>query len=118
MGLRKTGFLGRHADIRWIVTRHILRVGADDYRDDQRLAVNGVGRDHQDRSVPSLFPTVGGAEADEVNLARLIILQPIGLGDREVCGESRTFGADCWIRGHLGYRFRKGARPLLGSELL
>ena len=57
------------ADVRWIVTRHIPCVGADDDRDDQRLAVNGVGRDHQDRSAPSLFPTVSGAEVDEVNLA-------------------------------------------------
>src|SRR2546425_3467821 len=65
----KAGFPGRHADVRWIVTRHIPCAGADDYRDDQWLAVNGVGRDHQDRSAPSLSPTVSGAEVDEVNLA-------------------------------------------------
>src|SRR3989442_15960176 len=65
----KAGFPGRHADVRWIVTRHIPCAGADDYRDDQRLAVNGVGRDHQDRSATGLFPTASEAEGDEVNLA-------------------------------------------------
>ncbi len=65
----KTGFLGRHADVRWIVARHIFCVGADDHCDDQGLTVNGVSRDDQYRSATSLFPAVGGAQVDKVDLS-------------------------------------------------
>ncbi len=65
---RKTGFLGCHADVRRIVTRHIPCVGANHHRDHERLAVDGVCRDHQDGPSPGLFPAVGGTEVDEVNL--------------------------------------------------
>ena len=66
---RKTGFPGRHANVCRIVTRHILCVGADDHRDNERLAVNGVCRDHQDGTSSRLFPAVGGTEIHEVDLA-------------------------------------------------
>ncbi len=53
----KAGFLGRHADVRWIVAVHIFCVGADDHCDDQY------------RSAISLFPAVDGAQVDKLDLS-------------------------------------------------
>ena len=65
----KTCLLCRHSNICGIITGHIPRVRTEDHRNNKRLLVDGISRDHQNRSISCLFSALCGAKIDKINLA-------------------------------------------------
>src|SRR5207244_1424705 len=68
---RQAALRRRDADVGRIIMRDVLAAGANNDRDDQRQAVDGIGGNHQDGPPASLLPALNRVQVDEVNLAAL-----------------------------------------------
>lgn len=68
---RQAAVRRRDANVRGIIAREVLALGADNDGDDQRQSVDGIRRQNQDGPAPGLLPTVDGVEVNKVDFAAL-----------------------------------------------